>query len=69
MLAAESAALPLASMRNGPISQSAGIARTTKKIKIRAAKKSGKPNRRRRRRSDSSRKRGGRLVGGGMTTG
>jgi hypothetical protein len=53
MLAAESAALPLASMRNGPTSQSAGIARTAKKTKIRLAKNSRKPNRRRRRRSDS----------------
>jgi len=53
MLAAESAALPLASMRNGPTSQSAGMARTAKKTKIRLAKNSRKPNRRRRRRSDS----------------
>jgi hypothetical protein len=53
MLADESAALPLASMRNGPTSQSAGIARTAKKMKIRLAKKSRKPNRRRRRRRAS----------------
>jgi hypothetical protein len=53
MLAAASAALPLLSMRNGPTSQSAGIARTTKKTSIRLAKNSRKPNRRRRRRSRS----------------
>ncbi|MEA2635849.1 MAG: hypothetical protein QOH92_2616 [Chloroflexota bacterium] len=69
MLAAESAALPLASMRNGPISQSAGIARTTKKTKIRAPKKSRKPKRRRRRRSRSSRKPGARPIGVATRTG
>jgi hypothetical protein len=69
MLAAESAALPLASMRKGPISQSVGMARTTKKTKIKAAKKSRKPNRRRRRRFDSSREPGSPVVGTAVRTG
>jgi len=69
MLAAASAALPLESMRNGPISQSGGIARTTKKTRIRAAEKSRKPNRRRRRRSDSSPDPFTRLAEPAMTTG
>jgi len=68
MLAAESAALPLASIRNGPISQSEGMARTTKKTKIRPAKNSRKPNRRRRRRFDSSREPGSRVNGAAVTT-
>src|SRR5439155_3689068 len=49
-LASGSAALPLTSIRNGPISQSAGIERTRKKTRIRPAKNSRNPNRRRRRR-------------------
>jgi hypothetical protein len=69
MLAEESAALPLASMRNGPISQSAGIARTRKKARISAAKKNRKPNLRRRRRSDSSSERGLWLAGAAVMTG
>jgi len=43
--------LPLVSIRNGPISQSAGMARTRKKIAINPAKNSQKPYRRRRRSS------------------
>jgi len=69
MLAAESAALPVASMRKGPISQSAGMARTTKKTRISAPENRRKPKRRRRRRSDSSSERGARLVGAAITTG
>ena len=49
-LASGSPALPLASIRNGPISQSAGMARTMKKTAINPAKKSRKPAFRRRRR-------------------
>jgi hypothetical protein len=63
MLAAESAALPVASMRNGPISQSAGMARTTTNIRISAAKNRRNPKRRRRRRSDSSCRPGVSLTG------
>jgi hypothetical protein len=48
-LAAGSAALPLVSMRKGPISQSEGIARTTKKSATMPALKSRKPSLRRRR--------------------
>jgi hypothetical protein len=69
MLAAESAALPVASMRKGPISQSAGMARTRKKTRVSAAKKRRKPKRRRRRRPDSRSGRGALLTGTEATTG
>jgi len=42
---------PLVSIRNGPISQSAGMARTMKKSPINAANDSTNPYRRRRRSS------------------
>ena len=56
-------------MRNGPISQSAGIARTRKKTRISPAQNSRNPNRLRRRRSGSLRELGVRLNGAAATTG
>jgi hypothetical protein len=69
MLAAESAALPVASMRKGPISQSAGMARTRKKTRTSAPKNRRKPKRRRRRRAGSPSGRSALLTGVETTTG
>jgi len=64
-----SAAFPLTSIRNGPISQSPGIARTRKNTAIRPPKNSRNPNRRRRRRSGSSAGNDTKLTGTRAATG
>jgi hypothetical protein len=64
-----SPALPLTSIRNGPISQSLGIARTRKKTTISPAKNSRNPSFRRRRRSGLPLESGARLTGAAATTG
>ena len=64
-----SAALPLTSIRNGPISQSLGMARTRKRTGISPAKNSRNPNRRRRRRSGWAPELGVGLIGAAAATG
>ena len=64
-----SAALPLTSIRNGPISQSLGMARTRKRTGISPAKNNRNPNRRRRRRSGWAPELGVGLIGAAAATG